>query len=58
MDISERYYGMIKITVEAEPIMGHPPKWANVIDIANECLAMVIARKKQAEEQVDAALRG
>lgn len=61
MDMAERTYGMIKITVEADPMLGHPTEWANVVEIANDCIAAVIERHKihkaAEKEKSDAPLR-
>lgn len=48
-DESIRQYGMIEITVKADPIIGNPPAWANTIEIADECIA--IARRRHHEEK-------
>lgn len=54
-DESIRHYGQVEITVKADPIIGNPPAWANTIEIADECIAIVKRRhdaEKAAEEQL------
>ena len=52
-DIAERQYGMVKITVEADPMLGVFPAWANVVEIAEEAI-LIVKRRNEEEKQAQA----
>jgi len=55
MDSAIRTFGQVRVTVEADPILGTPPSWTNVVEIAEECMDKVVVPRYEAYHDAEKA---
>ncbi len=51
MDRAVRGFGQIRVIVEADPLVGWPTTWANVVTIADECIEKVVLPRYKARHE-------